>query len=106
MYKVTFETPAGLRGPVKKVPLSYEGDIHFASAMAESIFEVLKNFAALNTPNRIFEYRKRPIPTGFVLEIYLTNTNPYKRDSGSLYGYIRCEELSGDERRENTSLDR
>lgn len=96
MYKLTFETPAGARGPVKQVPISYEGDANFASAMADSIFEVLKNFAALNTPNRVFESRKRPTPTGFVLEIFLTNTNPYRSGSGSLYGYIRCEEMSSE----------
>lgn len=96
MYKVTFETPAGAKGPVRRTHIGIEPDIHFAVNLAEAIFEVLKNFAALNTPNRVFESRKRVIPTGFVLEIFLANTNPYRSGSGSLYGYIRCEELSSE----------
>jgi hypothetical protein len=92
LYRVFFETPAGARGPVKRTHMSYEENAVMAAHMAEAIFEVIKNFAALNTPNRVFQSRKRVIPAGFVLEIFLVGTSAYKPNSGSLYGYIRCEE--------------
>lgn len=90
MYKVTYEIPAGAKGPVKVIPISYEGDIHFASAMCDAIFEVLKSFADLD--NKTLESRKRVIPDGFVLEIY-SPRNTYRDKSGSLYGRIKCEEI-------------
>lgn len=103
MYRVTFEQPGTAKGPIKHISFGLQQDLEHALGMAEAIFKTLVFFAELNTPSRIFESRRHVVPTGVVVAILLTNSNPYRNNSASLYGTIRCEEI---DERETVSVER
>ena len=94
-YKVTYESPAGARGVVTNISFgdNYESSEQ-ALNMSLGIYGVIVSFAKMLDYRKTFEKRIRPVPDGFVVEIFLKKFSPYTGEPlGELHGYIRCKEL-------------
>ncbi len=98
MYRVTCHPIVGNR---EGFDVATTPDLTSAVKLIEAIFRATKICSA-----RPVEMRQRAIPVGAAIEFYTPVPNRIGVDRGNFLMYFRCEELSGDERRENTSLDR
>jgi hypothetical protein len=94
LYSVTYESPAGAKGVSTKVSFGEDYETQESAVrMASSIYEAIVTFATMVDYRKKFKKNLRPVPSGFVLEIFLVKFSPYTGELGELYGYIRCKEL-------------